>query len=361
MGGNPSPALGERWATHRVDALPDLLAYEGAGIWLFRRLRALGILGTFPQEFRERLKALAFDAAARGMQVEEEAVSVLRLLGGAGIPVVLIKGVARRALAPRFPHLDARGTNDVDLLLPADRIQEGQDLLLNRGYSPTPSLVPGTDHHHLQSLWNERRVAVELHRSTSARLPPALAWSRATHGGQELEWAGVLVRVASPSELAWAAVTHALNDSITHGYRLQHFLEVAALAAVPGGVDWSLVMERTGAGEAFDELSGETYSRDVVLRWIDGALQLVATEAKPEGTVAFDLASLLAWRLTILQSRGRLGRALSDRLLEEGARALIGLGPASLPAGISGLPVLRRRAADGMSRVAFRCWKTMHG
>lgn len=345
----------------RVDALPDLLAYEGAGIWLFRRLRLLNILDTLPGEFRERLKALAFDAAARGLQVEEEAVSVLHLLAGAGIPVVLIKGVARRALAPRFPYLDARGTNDVDLLLPEDRIQEGQDLLLGRGYHPTPSLVPGTDHHHLQSLWNDRRVAVELHRSTSARLSPALAWSRATQGGQELEWAGVPVRVAPPRELAWAAVTHALNDSVTHGYRLQHFLEVAALAAVPGGVDLSLMMERAGAGEAFDEQSGETYSTAVVSRWIDGALQLVATEARTGGTVPFDLASLLAWRLTVLRSRARWGRGLSERLLEEGARALIGLGPAHLSAGLSRPVVLRRRAADGMSRMAFRAWSLLGG
>lgn len=318
------------------------------------------MLDSLPAEFRARLKSLAFDAAARGMEVEETAVSVLRLLGGAGIPVVLIKGVARRALAQRVPHLDARGTNDVDLLLPDDRIQEGQDLLLESGYSETPARRPGPDHHHMQGIWNDRRVPVELHRSTSARIAPALAWSRATLAGQELPWAGIQVRVPSPTEMAWAAVTHALNDNIVHGYRLQHFLEVAALAAVPGLVDWPEVMERTGAGEAYEEATGLTYSRDVVLRWIDGALQLVAMEARPAGgsTVPLDLPSLLAWRLTLLEARLRLGRALSDRLLDQGTRTLIGLGPPSPPAGISGLRQLRRRAVDGMSRLAFRCWRS---
>ena len=361
MGGSPPPSLREQWATHRVDSLPDLLAYEGAGIWLFRRLRALGILDSLSDEFRTRLKSLAFDAAARGMEIEETAVSVLRMLGGAGIPVVLIKGVARRALAQQVPHLDARGTNDVDLLLPDDRIGEAQDLLLDHGYTATPAKSPGPSHHHLQSLWNERRVPVELHRSTSARIPPALAWSRATLAGRELQWAGIPVRVPSPTELAWAAVTHALNDSIVHGYRLQHFLEVAALASVPGLVDWPVVMERTGAGEAYEETTGVTYSRDVVLRWIDGAFQLVAKEARPAGavTVPLELGSLLAWRITVLEARPRLGRASTDRLLDQGPRALIGLGPAGLPAGISGLRQLRRRAADGMSRLAFRWWRSL--
>jgi len=361
LGGNPPPALRERWAAHLLDPLPDLLAYEGAGIWLFRRLRVLGILDGLAPAFRERLKSLAFDAAARGMQVEEEALTVLGILRGAGIPVVLIKGVARRALARQVPFLDARATSDVDLLVPADRIQEGQDLLLGHGYSPTPTRTPGPGHHHMQGLWNERRVAVELHRSTSARIPPALAWSRAMTGGQALEWAGIPVRVPSATEISWAAITHALNDAIVHGYRLQHFLEVAALAAVPGEVDWRIVMERTGVGEAYEETTGKTYSREIILRWIDGALQLVALKARPAGaaTVPLDLASLLRWRLTILEAHRRLGRSLSERLLDEGARALIGLEPAPLPPDIAGLRRLRRRVAAGMSRVAFQGWRRM--
>ncbi|HSE51414.1 MAG TPA: nucleotidyltransferase family protein, partial [Gemmatimonadales bacterium] len=124
------------------------MAYEGAGIWLFRRLKALRILETLPAEFREQLKAQAFAAAIRGLRVEEEALATLRLLGAAGVPVVLIKGVARRALAPEFPYLDARITNDVDLLLPADRIREGYDLLVAQGYEQTdPDDVDRRDHH----------------------------------------------------------------------------------------------------------------------------------------------------------------------------------------------------------------------
>ena len=54
------------------------MAYEGAGIWLFRRLKALRIFETLPAGFKEQLKAQAFAAAMRGLQVEEEALATLR-------------------------------------------------------------------------------------------------------------------------------------------------------------------------------------------------------------------------------------------------------------------------------------------
>jgi hypothetical protein len=362
LGGDPPTALGAQWAGLRVAALPPLIAYEGAGIWLFRRLRALGILDALPGDFREQLKALAFEAVLRSLRVEEEALATLRLFQDAGIPVVLIKGVARRALAPQYPYLDARGTNDVDLLLPAERIHAAYDLLTARGYESTDGCeAPRRDHHHLPALWNERRVAVELHSTTSSRISPALAWSRATDGGQALDWGGVPVRVPPPTELAWAAVTHAINDSIVHGHRLQHFLEVAALAAGPSGVDWSLLVRRTGDAEVYEEESGDTYPPGIARQWLHAALQFVAERMRPPGIPAtpLDLESLFAWRLLVLESRARLGRALSERMLEEGARELIGLGPQRAPPGTRALFLLRRRSAGVVSRMAFRIWRLL--
>jgi hypothetical protein len=337
------------------------VAYEGAGIWLFRRLRALRIFDTLPPGFREQLKAQAFAAAMRGLRVEEEAVETLRLLGGAGIPVVLIKGVARRALAREFPYLDARITNDVDLLLPADRIQEGYDLLVAQGYQQTdPDDADRRDHHHLPGLWNARRIAVELHASTSSLISPEVAWSRATTGGRELEWGNLRVRVPDPTEIAWAATTHAINDMIVQGHRLQHFLEVAALANRQPGLDWILLLRRTGESETFDEETGASYPPDLARRWLSGSLQLVSAAAGPAlPPPALDLESMLEWRLAILGSRTALGRAMTERLLEEGVRQLIGVDPQRAPPGTRPLYRLRRRVAGRMSRVAYRAWRVL--
>ena len=338
------------------------MAYEGAGIWLFRRLKALRIFESLPAGFREQLKAQAFAAAIRGLQVEEEALATLGLLGAAGVPVVLIKGIARRALAPEVPYLDARITNDVDLLLPLDRIQEGYDLLVAQGYEQTdPEDANRRDHHHLPGLRNQRRIAVELHATTSSRISPAEAWSRATQGGRELEWGNLPVRVPAPTEMAWAATAHAINDMIVLGHRLQHFLEVAALAHRPSALDWSLLLQRTGESETFDEESGAIYPPAIARQWLHGSLELVSTPLRPAGLPppALDLESLLGWRLAILGSRKRLGRALSERLLEEGARQLIGIDQERAPAGTLPLYRLRRRLAGRMSRVAYRAWRAI--
>ena len=345
-----------------MTGLLPLVAYEGAGIWLFRRLRALRIFETLPAGFREQLKAQAFAAAMRGLRVEEEALATLRLLGTAGVPVVLIKGIARRALAPEFPYLDARITNDVDLLLPSDRIREGYDLLVGQGYEQTdPDDANRRDHHHLPGLWNQRQIAVELHATTSSRITPDLAWLRATEGGREVEWADLRVRVPAPTEMAWAATTHAINDMIVQGHRLQHFLEVAALAHSRPGLDWSLLLRRTGESETFDEASGEAYPPVVARQWLHGSLQLVSATARPPELPppALDLESLLGWRLAILRARKTLGRPLSERLLEEGVRQLIGVEQERAPPGTRPMYRLRRRLAGSMSRLAYRAWRAV--
>ena len=344
-----------------AELLP-LVAYEGAAIWLFRRLRALRIFETLPTGFREQLKAQAFAAAMRSLRVEEEALATLRLFAAAGVPVVLIKGIARRALAPQFPYLDARITNDVDLLLPVDRIQEGYALLVGQGYEQTdPDDAKRRDHHHLPGLWNQRRIAVELHATTSSRISPDTAWSRATEGGRELEWGNLRVRVPAPTEIAWAAATHAINDMIVQGHRLQHFLEVAALAHSRPGLDWSLMLRRTGESETFDEASGAGYPAVVARQWLQGSLQLVSPALRPAEPPppALDLESLLGWRLAILGTRKTLGRPLSERLLEEGVRQLIGVDPQRAPPGTPPVYRLRRRLAGRMSRMAYRAWRVI--
>jgi hypothetical protein len=339
-----------------------LVAYEGADIWLFRRLKALRIFESLPAGFRDQLKARAFAAAMRGLRVEEEALATLRLLGAAGVPVVLIKGIARRALAPEFPYLDARITNDVDLLLPVDRIQEGYDLLVAQGYEQTdPDDVNRRDHHHLPGLWNQRRIAVELHATTSSRISPEAAWSRAPEGGRELEWGNLPVRVPAPTEIAWAATTHAINDMIVQGHRLQHFLEVAALAHRGPGLDWSLLLRRTGEAETFDAQNGTIYPSAIARQWLQGTLKFVSPSLRPAGLPppVLDLESLLGWRLAILGTRKTLGRALSERLLEDGVRQLIGVNPERAPPGTRPLYRLRRRLAGSMSRIAYRAWRVM--
>lgn len=326
-------------------------------MWLFRRLRSLGIFESLPADFRERLKLQAFSTSAVGLRVEDEAVEAVTLLAHAGIPVVLIKGIARRAMASRFPYLDARPTSDVDLLVPEAASQDAFEVLLGNGYEKTVHLE--VDHHHLPPVASGRGVSVELHLSSSVRIPPAVAWARATEGGDEVDWAGIRVRVASPTEMAWAAVTHAINGLVS-GYRLQHFLELIALGAVPGAVRWDLLEQRTRNGETFDEVTGATLPEHLTRFWIDGALELLAPALRPaRAPGSFDLETLLRWRMRVLNSRQHLRRSLTARLLEEGGRALIGYEIEGVVPGSGPLQRLRRQLAGRICRAAFGTWRRL--
>jgi hypothetical protein len=307
----------------------------------------------------QRLRAQAFEAAGLRMRIEEEAAAVLGLLASEGIPVILIKGVARCALAQRYPYLDARATRDVDLLLPQGTIQAAHDLLQTRGYVPTRMREEGEpEHHHLQALRNERNVAVELHESNSVRVPAEVAWARATERSEELEWAGLRVRVPCPTEIVWSAIAHGLADGI-RGFRLERFLEVAALVSGAAPVDWPTIRERSESREACHPSTPAGAEAALPLGWLNAALVFVDSPLRPAALAGpgIDLTGLMEWRLLVLRARQRLGRAFTERLMEEGPRILLGLPIRESPPDTSWPGRLRRRTAGRASRVLFRAWR----
>lgn len=354
--GSEPDNLAARWKNVPTAGLASLVAYEGAAVWLYRRLRATGAIESVPGEFAAELRRQAMEAAGLGMQIEEAAVEVLQLLTRAGLPVVLIKGMARRALARRYPYLDARPTCDVDLLVEESRVREAFSLLRSSGYVEAK---PGSAvHHHFPPLWNEHRVAVELHWSTARWTSSATAWKRATEGGQELEWRGLQVRTPSPTELAWNAAYHAVtpSESIVVGFRLQHFLEAAALEAGAAGIDWESLWHRAAREMIAEPESRESLPPHLIRRWMSSARALGSCEPILPWGKGIDLSALLGWRLLVLRSRERLGRAVSDRFMEEGPRTLIGA-PIESSHNVIWPKRLRRRTATVGSRVIFRTWR----
>ncbi len=340
--------------------MASLVAYEGAAVWLYRRLRATGAIEAVPDEFVAELKRQAFLATGIGMRIEEAAVEVLQILARARIPVVLIKGIARKALARQYPYLDARATSDVDLLVEESRVHVAFSLLCSLGYVEAK---PGSAvHHHLPPLWNEHRVAVELHWSTARWTSPATAWKRATEQGLELEWRGLQVRTPSPTELAWNAAYHAVtpSESIVVGFRLQHFLEAAALEAGAAGIDWELLWHRAAREMIAEPESRESLPPHLIRRWMSSARALGSSGSIPAGVNGLDLPALLGWRLLVLRSRKRLGRALSDRFMEEGPRTLIGA-PIEKSPDVFWPKRLRRRTATVGSRIVFKTWRAALG
>ena len=336
----------------------DLVRYEGAAIWLYRRLKTANVINMLPGDFRGTLRDRALDDASMRLDVEAEAGDVLALLAAARIPVILLKGLARCALSARYPYLDARLTSDVDLLLPLDRIDDADHVLRNDGYRP--ALADGQEypgHHHLPPL-HKGRVTVELHSSTSVRASADMAWQRALHGAESVTWGKLEVQVPSATELAWHAIVHAMEDGV-YGFRLARFLEVAALVASNAPIDWTVIRERSATNEARDP---ETNARDqqaVIHAWLNAALQLVDPAHRPPefDRPPFNLTRLLQWRASVLPVCRRLGAEISEHLLQEGPRAMLHLPLRASPSNASSFGKVRRPVAASAARAAFALWR----
>jgi hypothetical protein len=119
------------------------------------------------------------NAAASRVRLDREAVALCAVLGERDIPMVVLKGPAT---AYRLYGDDTRSYGDVDLLVPADRFEQVEALLGERGYAAdAPPLArvpawidrrfPGTE----RAFVSPPYLRVDLHRAFHL-LGPGDAW-----------------------------------------------------------------------------------------------------------------------------------------------------------------------------------------
>src|SRR5262249_41746839 len=146
--------------------LDGLILYEGCALWLFRRLKELGVIERSEQSgFFSWLAAEARRLTAANLAVDAQTEELVRWLEQENIPHVLLKGAARRAASAIYPLADARATLDIDVLVPQALADDVWHRLRARGYHDP--IQPPPEHHHLASLVNQANVPVEVHTSTS--------------------------------------------------------------------------------------------------------------------------------------------------------------------------------------------------
>ncbi|MFQ5705458.1 MAG: nucleotidyltransferase family protein [Gemmatimonadales bacterium] len=343
-----------RWNAVRLAGLEALVEYEGAEIWLYRRLRALRVRLTSVEgiRFTEWLGTRARKIAAADLLVDNQADLVMRSLAQLGVPAVLIKGAARRLMSDRFPLADARVTADVDVLIPhemCDRVLEG---LFQAGYRyqfPTDRTPDG--HYHLRPLVDSNGVRVELHVSTSGAAEPAEAWRRATAGGMR---AGADLPVQPATELLWHGLTHALETGGGEGgYRLRYFLDGTSVLAGECPLDWDELARRMDGPEV--------PSRKLAVSWLRTAQWFAGADIPSEilGDIPpFPLRRLLGWRQRVL-AQPLLGRALREKALSEATRVEVGLPLTPSAKGRAKIIQLRRRTAAAVVRAGYLGWRRM--
>jgi len=347
--------LREAWLRIPINGLRELVSYEQVTIWLYCRIRELGVGDELPPSFWTWLIRRARVESANGLLVEAEAMRIAELLHSGGVPAIFLKGIARRLLADKFPYIDARSTVDVDVMLPADQATSVWEDLKKSGYNfaADPTLTP-VDLWHLIPLAGANKVAVELHTSTSREVRPPDAWRRQMFDSTVVRRGELELRVPSATELMWHAIAHAQNDGVKV-WRLRYFQDAAVLMTDDNLIDWEVIAERLKSSEIHD--------RTVSMRWLTAAAHLAGRPLP--ATLApipksFPVLRMLRWRLAVLNRTAERPRLL-EKLLEEGDRAELALPMQEQVAGIGPAQRIRRRAATVVARAIYLAWRTARG
>jgi hypothetical protein len=345
------------WKVADTAGLRELVTFEGASLWLFRRLRQLevGDEGTIDQGFFTWLGRMARRCVAQNSMVHEHAEAVVEILDNEGVPHVLLKGNALHLATTGFPFADARATNDIDVLVQeADaRLMEQHFLENGYDYQFPPEMTPA-DHYHIRPLTNDAGVPVELHFSTSDALPSDAAWSRFTSGAVHVNRRSTAFRIPSATELFWHGTTHGVFHN-QHAFRLRYFLDAASILATDIPVDWAIIEPRLG--------SAEVPGRERTVAWLGTAAWLAGTEMPEQisrEVPAFPLQRIMRWRLRVMR-RFHLSGRMAEKLLDEGTRSEAGM---PLTPAVKGKPLplrIRRRTGAFMARVAYIGWRTAFG
>lgn len=361
--GNVATPGTEGWTRSRLERVLPAVRDQGALLWLYRRLDAVGVLAQ--PGVIELLRPEVRELSLRAARVEEQTDVVIRALREEGIPFALIKGQARRAAAASFyPYGDARSPSDVDVLVQEQDAEAAWDALVRRGHRVAangdgPRSHPL--HFHLPPIWDERLVAVEIHFSTDRWLPPAEAWRRATATADQVTWWGHELRIPSATELLWHVAAHAFKGGPGDAFRLRAFLDAAAVLSGSRPINWEVIRDRIAAGEVKEQRwrrSSPVVPDQVIARWLGTAARLGGTELPPDlaraGTVS--LERLIRWRslvagLPLPRLRRRI--LMAGLLGETGLDALPWRDPGSEHGG--------GRAVTRGARWSYAAWRRLSG
>ena len=124
MGALPDPSMD--WAT-----MVDLALQNGVAPFLYHVLRKCR--EQVPSDAWQVLQADYYAAVARSLTRERELEQVLRALGGAGVPTVLLKGAALSSTV--YPDPALRIMSDLDLWVPRDQLGIAKEALGSLGYT----------------------------------------------------------------------------------------------------------------------------------------------------------------------------------------------------------------------------------
>jgi hypothetical protein len=231
------------------------------------------------ERFRERVR-IDNEALTR------QAARVLGLLEDAGIPTLVLKGLALATLY--YEDLGARAMADADVAVPADRVREAREVLRQSGFTSSYEPVGARLRFRHSSAYVGPHASLDLHwhvcfESCAPGLDDAF-WSHA-----------VPVRVGGAATRALDA-TDQLLHVLLHGMKWSPVPSLRWLAdaahVVGHGVDWQRLFQQA-------ETLQVGLRVDAALRYLAASLDVDVPDAALDGAAAVPVTRMerLEWRL----------------------------------------------------------------
>ncbi|MBP6717091.1 MAG: nucleotidyltransferase family protein [Acidobacteria bacterium] len=280
------------------DQLVTIAAYQRVRPLLHERLLQSGRWQRVPPPAWQRLVAACRDIAIRKMHMHAELSALLSALGQHGVPAIVLKGAY---LGPAvYENLALREMNDLDVMVPIDRLALAVDLAQARGYAGVRAFDVEADtrgNHHVTRLIKQPFTGLEFHWNitpplTATTIDPALLWNAA----RPVRLGNVDALALSPTDLLLHVCFH---QSFLHQFEfgLRPSCDIARVIEKIGPtLDWAEVVRQAtergwsrGVGVALHvakDLAGANVPHDV--------LQTFGIDDLP-GTAA--LATQLVWAL----------------------------------------------------------------
>lgn len=142
----------------------DLANEQRVGPLLYWRLRASGVEETVPVDTMEDLRQGFRQNGVRNLQLYADLHRMLHGLRAASIPVIVLKGAFLAQAV--YEQIALREMNDVDLLVPFDRLHDAWSVFEKRGFKPLKPYTLETElaiKQHLPRLLRPKSPSYEIH------------------------------------------------------------------------------------------------------------------------------------------------------------------------------------------------------
>jgi len=162
---------GDSFSARKWGALAHKAQLEGVGSLLYRKLSGSGKFSSLPADTRDFLRLMYASTSIKNQLIFKELEILARLFQGAGISIVVLKGVCLALTV--YPDMGLRPMGDLDLLLPKEKLGDAVEIAKALGYQiAMPEASAG-----LRDLFNHEiclqksgahPITLELHHSLVA-------------------------------------------------------------------------------------------------------------------------------------------------------------------------------------------------